>query len=197
MRRALLLALGLGAAPIALAAPPLPGDSLYQLRLELSTPDAGQRPLAALRGTPTLITMFYASCQGVCPIIAFAMRRMDSALTPAQRANLRLVMVSLDPQRDTPSAMSEFAHLNQLDEPRWLLASTPGPAVRELAAALGIRFRKLPDGSFSHSTLVTLLDADGVARAHTSKLTELDADFMRALTTLTSGENKKIETQER
>jgi protein SCO1/2 len=188
MKRALLLlAFGLGTAPMASAASPLPGDSLYQLRLELTGADAAHRAFAELRGTPVLITMFYASCQAVCPIVAFAMRRMEAALTPAQRANLRLVMVSIDPERDSPAALAEFARINQLEEPRWLLARIPGPAVRELAAALGIRFRKLPDGGFNHSTVITLIDADGVPRARTSNLTELDADFMHELTTLTSG----------
>jgi protein SCO1/2 len=188
MKRALLLlAFGLGTAPMASAASPLPGDSLYQLRLELTGADAARRAFAQLRGTPMLITMFYASCQGVCPVLAFAMRRIDAALTPAQRANLRLVMVSIDPERDTPAALAEFARINQIEEPRWLLASTPRAAMRELAAALGIRFRQLPDGSFSHSTVITLIDADGVPRASTSNLTELDADFMQELATLTSG----------
>ena len=193
MRAALLLALGLGAmsiAPVARAAPnasPLPGDSLYQLRAELTSADAGHRALAELRGTPTLVTMFYTSCPGICPLLAFAMRRIDDALTPGQRANLRLVMISIDPERDTPAALTEFSRLNQLEGARWLVASTPEPAVRELAAALGIRFRKLPDGGFSHSTVITLLDADGVARARTSKMTGLDADFMTTLTALTAG----------
>ena len=53
--------------------------------------------------------------------------------------------VSIDPQRDTPAVLSEFVPLNQLDEPRWVLANAPEPAVRELAAALGIRFRSDPD----------------------------------------------------
>jgi protein SCO1 len=185
-RAALLLALGLGAAPLAFAVHPLPGDSLYQLHLELTAADAGHHTLAEFRGRPALVTMFYASCPGVCPLVAFTMRRMNEALTPEQRANLRMVMVSFDPERDTPAALTEFARLNQLEEPRWLLATTPGPAMRELAAVLGIRFRKLPDGGFSHSTVITLIDADGVVRARTSKLTETDADFMQVLTALTA-----------
>lgn len=190
MKRALLLALILGAMPIARAAQatsPLPGDSLYQLHVDLTSADGAHQALAGLRGTPTLITMFYASCPGICPLLAFAMRRIDEALTPEQRANVRMVMVSIDPERDTPAALVEFAQLNRLDGPRWLLASTPGPAMRELAAALGVRFRKLPDGGFSHSTVITLLDADGVAHARTTKLNQLDAEFMATLTALTSG----------
>jgi protein SCO1/2 len=34
--------------------------------------------------------------------------------------------------------------------------------VRAIAAALGIRYRQLPDLSFSHSSVITLLDRDGV-----------------------------------
>lgn len=166
-----------GAVPT--AAPP--GDSVYQLSVPLTTSQGKQTSLAALRGQPALITMFYTSCNGVCPMIALTMRRMEEALTPAQRLRTQWLMVSFDPQRDTPRALSEFAQLNQIDRPQWMLARTDEANVRNLAAVLGIRYRPLPDGDFSHSTVIVLLDAQGRIVAHTSNLNQLDADFMRAL----------------
>ena len=164
----------------ALAATPLPGDSLYQLSMRLTLADGARLPLAQLRGKPAVITMFYASCDGVCPAIAFSMRRMEAALDAAQRARMQWVMVSFDPARDTPQALRTFAADNKLDAPRWHLARADEPDVRTLAAALNIRYRALPSGVFSHSTEIVLLDADGVIRARTSNLATLDADFMRA-----------------
>jgi len=160
----------------------LPGNSIYQLPMKLTQQDGAQTSLAAaLRGKPTVITMFYASCDGVCPMIAFSMRRMEAALEVSQRDRLHWVMVSFDPERDTPKVLREFAATNRLNEPRWRLARAEEADVRNLAAVLGIRYRKLPNGAFSHSTDIILLDADGVIRARTANLSQLDADFMRAL----------------
>ena len=162
-------------------APALPGDSVYQLQVELTTQDGSARRLVEMRGHPVLIAMFYASCGGVCPTIAFTMRRMEAALTPGERDALRSVMVSFDPERDNREALAEFARVNKLEDPRWIVARTPEPTVRNLAAVLVVRYRKLPDQTFSHSTIIALLDADGVIRARTAKLSELDPDFMRTL----------------
>lgn len=160
---------------------PLASDSLYQLPITLVLQNGAQMPLGGFRGKPVIITMFYASCDGVCPLIAFSMRRMEKTLTAQQRARLQWVMVSFDPGRDTPQALSDFARLNQIEGPGWHLARTPGSSVRDLAAALGIRYRELPGGAFSHSTEIILLDARGVIRARTSNLNELDTDFMAAV----------------
>jgi protein SCO1/2 len=162
----------------------LPGESIYQLSVELTTQNGERTSLAALRGRPALVTMFYTSCDGVCPMLAFTLRRMEAALTAKQREGLQWLMVSFDPQRDTPQALSAFAQLNQIDRLHWQLARTGEASVRELAAVLGIRFRKLPGGAFSHSTVVVLLDGEGRIVAQTSNLTQLDADFMRTLTAM-------------
>lgn len=162
-------------------APILPGDSVYQLRLELTSRDGTRIPLGQLRGHPVLVSMFYASCAGVCPAIAFAMRRMEARLTPEERNSLRSVLVSFDPAHDSAAALGEFAKLNKLEGPHWIVARTPESSVRDLAAVLGIRYRPLPGGAFNHSTTIAVLDIDGVIRGHTSQLSELDPDFMKTL----------------
>jgi protein SCO1/2 len=170
-----------GRVPGARADAPLPGDSLYQLAMPLALQDGSATTFAALRGNPTVISMFYASCDGVCPMIAFSMRRMEKALNETQRKRVQWVMVSFDPARDTPAALRTFASDNKLELPRWKLARPAEADARSLAAALDIRYRKLPSGMFSHSPDVVLLDADGVIRARTQNLTALDAEFMKAL----------------
>src|SRR5689334_18704047 len=58
-------------------AAPIPGESLYQLQMDLTTHDGRKVALAELGGQPVLITMFYSSCGGVCPTLAFTIRRME------------------------------------------------------------------------------------------------------------------------
>ncbi len=160
---------------------PVPGESIYQLELSLTDQNGQSTMLSALRGKPTLITLFYTSCQGVCPLLAVTLRNIEESLSAQERQGLKTVMVSFDPQRDTPQALGEFAKLHQPEGSNWLLARTAEDNVRELAAVLGIRYRPLPDGVFSHSAVIALLDADGVVRARTEMLQELDPQFMQTL----------------
>jgi protein SCO1/2 len=159
----------------------IPGESVYQLPLELTDGRGHTQPLASFRGKPVVVTMFYTSCEGVCPMLAFAMRRMEAKLPEAQRARIQWLLVSFDPLRDTPRALSAFSERHRIDRPGWHVARTPEASVRELAAVLGVRYRQLPDGSFSHSSVITLLDAEGRIAARTSELAGVDEEFSSTL----------------
>jgi protein SCO1/2 len=68
-----------------------------------------------------------------------------------------------------------------VDLARWTFANAPADDVRRLAAALNIQYRQLPDGEFSHSTVITLLDAQGRMAKQTSSLLRLEPEFGAAL----------------
>jgi protein SCO1/2 len=163
------------------AGKPVPGESLYQLDTVLTLADGSEMPLRSLRGKPVLITMFYSSCDGVCPLLAFTMRRIVAAAPEPQRSRLVVLMVSFDPARDTPAALREFGRLNNLRAPSGLVARARDKDVRELAAVLGVRYRELPNGIFSHSAVISLLDEEGVIRAQTTRLQEVDPAILAAI----------------
>jgi protein SCO1/2 len=158
----------------------LPGDSVYQLDIALTNQDARTSKLAELRGAPVLIAMFYTSCKYVCPLIVDSMRSVDKSLTDDERARLRVVLVSFDPEHDTPQALKAVADERHLDLPRWSLDRTDADSVRKLAAALGVQYRAIEKGDFNHSTVISLLDRNGRIVAHSSRTGELDADLLAA-----------------
>ncbi|MBS0376818.1 MAG: SCO family protein [Proteobacteria bacterium] len=159
---------------------PLPGGSLYQLGARLEASDGTRLELAALRGRPVVVTMFYSTCTSVCPMLTLAMQRALAALDPGEQAAVRFVMVSLDAERDDPARLAEFAQSHHLGAP-FLVAHAGAADVRAIAAALGIRYRQLPDGSFSHASVLTLLDRDGVPLARTQVLAAADEAFIAKL----------------
>jgi protein SCO1/2 len=162
-------------------AAPLPGESLYQLLAELDSAAGGNVTLASLAGTPVVVTMFYASCTSVCPILTLQMQRIELALEPTDRRRVRFVMISLDAERDTASNLASFAVQHHLDASRWLIAHVGAADVRTIAAALGVRYRQLPDKSFSHSSVITLLDARGVPLQRTQVIAAPDPEFLAGL----------------
>ena len=166
-----LLASGVAAAPPAAAeehrhkateAAPPRGDSIYALSASLV--DQSGRPvgLDLFRGRPVLISMFYATCPDSCPLLIADLQRIERELHPRIRADLRIVLVSLDPARDTPEVLRALARARGVDESRWRLLRAPEDTVREIAAILGIKYRRLPGGNFNHSSVITLLSPDGV-----------------------------------
>lgn len=159
----------------------IPDTSVYQLHAQLTDQDGRATTLDVHRGRPTLVTMFYASCPNVCPMLIASMRRMEQQLPPDSRERLRVLLVSLDPERDTPAALKVLAERYRVDAHRWTFARAQDGDVRKLAAVLGIRYRKLPDGEFNHSTVITLLDASGRIVTTTSKLSPVDAAFQERL----------------
>ena len=176
---ALVLAGIVGAAP-ALASP-VPGDSLYQLQVPLTDQAGKPAQLDRYAGQPVLVTMFYGSCPHVCPMLVSTIQRYERELPAASRGRLRVLMVSLDPERDTPAKLSEVAQRHRVDLARWSLGRAGEADVRRLAAALGIQYRQLPDGEFSHATVITLLDRQGRIVKQTSSLLRPEAEFSAAL----------------
>ncbi len=58
---------------------------------------------------------------------------------------------------------------------------TTAQDVRKIAAVLSVRYRKLPSGEFNHTSILTLVDDEGVVRAQSAKIPGIDDAFLRAL----------------
>jgi protein SCO1/2 len=193
--RALLLSLcvGLSTMPGALvsAAPAgkaaaLPRDSVYQLSLPLTDQAGRTADWRTRRGKPQLVSMFYTSCQYICPLIVDSGKAVEKSLTPAQQQRLRILLVSMDPARDTPKALQSVVDKRHLDTTRWTLASPPAGDVRAVAGVLGIRYRQLADGEFNHTSALVLLDGDGRILARTEQVgSRPDPEFLAAVRTAT------------
>jgi protein SCO1/2 len=142
-------------------AEPLPADSLYTLDLPLVNSQGQTARLDVGRGHPTLVSMFYASCPTACPMLVGEVQALEERLSPDELADLRVVLVSLDPDRDTPKVLAEAAERYGVDGARWTLNRTEDAHVRTLSALLDIQYRDLPDGEMNHSSILTLLDRQG------------------------------------
>ena len=114
--------------------------------------------LASLRGRPQLVAMIYTHCSTTCPFTVAEMKRIERE-SPREAG---FVLVSLDPARDDPARLAEFARERGLDAGRWTLLDGSDDAVRELATVLGVRYRRLSPEELAHSNALTLLDANGV-----------------------------------
>jgi protein SCO1/2 len=156
--------------------------SLYQMHEKLLNQDGKAIDLDVYRGQPVLVTMFYGSCPATCPLIIDTLRAVERKLDVPQRQQLRVLLVSLDAEHDTPQALREVADSRHIDTTRWTLAHADAAAVRRIAAALNVQYRQLPDGQFSHATIISALDEQGQIVVQSAELGHADPEVLRALT---------------
>ena len=161
--------------------PPAFRGSVYDLTATLTGHDGKPTPLDVFRGHPVIITMFYGSCPNACPLLTSDIKRIDRELSPEARDRVRVLMVSFDAPRDTPAKLSQFMSDHGLDAARWKLASAPEDSARELAAVLGIRYRKLDNGEYFHSSSIILLDELGKPIARVEGIRKDPAPILAAL----------------
>ena len=159
-------------------AAPLPANSVYQLSVPFTDQLGRTSKLEDWRGKPVLISMFYSSCEFVCPRIVEAVKKTEESLL-AQRAEVPVLMVSFDPLRDDTAKLNAMAEERRIDPKLWTLARTDARNVRKLAAMLGIQYRELPSGEFNHSSVIILLDGEGRVVGKTSILGEADPAFVK------------------
>jgi len=135
-------------------------NSLYQAEAAFTT-DAGRAfTLGELRGRPVVLAMFFASCGYACPLIVSDIQAIRAKLPAGIRDRAAFVLVSFDSIRDTPAALANYRAQRSLDS-QWVLLHGSDDSVRELAALLGVKFKREADGAFSHSNLITVLNPQG------------------------------------
>lgn len=142
------------------AAAPLSDRSLYQLDAVWTDDTGAAVKLADLRGRPVVLAMFFASCTYACPILVHDLQAIRDALPAETRARTRFVLVSFDSDRDTAAALHAYRGKLELDA-GWTLLRGADADIQELAMLLGVKYRRNANGDFSHSNLVTILNAQG------------------------------------
>ncbi|KFX28662.1 SCO family protein [Ralstonia solanacearum] len=175
---ALLLLAGLAGA--AHAAGTLASGSLYQSEVALTDQNGRVFHLADLRGQPVLVSMFYSSCQMVCPMLFETIRATLAKGGQPAHDGMRVVMITVDPARDSVTVLKQTAAAHGADD-HWQLARADGGGTRALAALLGVQYRRLESGDFNHSSTILLLDAEGRINARTNTLGATDPKLVEAM----------------
>lgn len=116
--------------------------------------------LSDLRGRIVLLSFAFAHCRTVCPVLIHTLRQASSALPENAAA---IVVVTLDPWRDTPRALPGIAE-------SWKLGTIPGAHVLsgEIADVGRVHreyeigaTRDETTGDILHPGLIYLLDGEG------------------------------------
>ena len=167
-------------------AEPLPGTSIYNLTSNWTDQDGKRVSLESLRGAPAVIAMGYTRCKDICPMIVADMVAIEDRAKASSLKGVHYAFFSLDSALDTPERLKAYAGDHGLDLGDWVLFNGDDKAVRELAAALGVRYRRDASGGFDHSAVITILDAQGRIFAQQPDVTANTEEMVKKLSTLFS-----------
>ena len=149
----------------------------YELRangaVELDTPrkfsdfqltDHGGQPFTQenLKGKWTLIFFGFTHCPDICPTTLAAAARMYAALDADEQENLQVVLISLDPERDTPEQLAKYVPYFNAD---FIGASGNRHVLLKLATELNVAYSKVDlengDYTIDHSGNLVLINPYG------------------------------------
>jgi protein SCO1/2 len=145
---------------------PFPAEELRMAQtppaFRLIDQDGRPATLDDARGKVVLVTAVYATCGSTCPMLMAQARRAVASLTPAQRADLRVMAITLDPAHDTREQLAAMARAQRLEAPQWRLLTGEPAEVERVLDRFDVSRRRNPEtGVIEHANLFLLLDRRG------------------------------------
>lgn len=157
-------------------------DSIYQVDNTWMNSQGQEIKLDSFKGTPTFITMVYLSCPHTCPLTISKLKEIEKKLIAKKIQDYRFVLASFDFENDTPTQLKKMMQEKGLSEKHWtFLTAKNDEAVRALSIVLGISYKKLESGDYSHSNIINVLDGEGRILNHIDRLTANDDVLIQAL----------------
>lgn len=131
-----------------------------------------------LRGKVWVADFIFTNCAGPCPMMTRFMADLQAALPP--RDDLRLVSFSVDPARDTPQALTDYAQKFGAHPDHWLFLTGQKEEIYRLAQSGFLvtvmdtppELRESGQEPILHSTVFVLVDRQGRVRGHYDTETE-------------------------
>ncbi|MEO5905151.1 MAG: SCO family protein [Saprospiraceae bacterium] len=135
--------------------------SIFNLSSTWFTQDSLAIRLEDLKGKVTVLMMIYTSCKAACPRLVADMQNIASEVPDKDLSNVQFVLVSIDPESDTPSRLKNFATTNQMDADHWIFLQGTEYTTRELANVLSVKYEEISPMDFSHSNIISVFNPHG------------------------------------
>ena len=125
--------------------------------------DGAALKLSAYRGKVVLLGFGFTSCTAVCPITLGTLAQVQKKLGEQAR-DLQVIYITVDPERDDAAQLKKY--LGSFN-PAFVGGTGTDAQLVAVRKDFGIAAEKVagPDGSFTHSSFIYLIDREGKLRA--------------------------------
>lgn len=119
--------------------------------------------LSAYRGKVVLLGFGFTSCAAVCPTTLATLKQVNKKLG-TQARNLQVVYITVDPKHDDARRMKEYL---ALFDTSFIGGTGTEAQLATVRKNYGVMAKEVagPDGSFTHSSSIYLIDRKGRLRA--------------------------------
>jgi protein SCO1 len=124
----------------------------------LTTQDGSALTLSSLHGQLVLVDFIYTRCPlpDVCPRLSANFARVAKRFA----GQIVLLSITLDPQHDTPQALSEYAARWRADPRTWRFLTGPDDNIRTVAGYFGVVYWP-EEGAITHTSSTAIIDRQG------------------------------------
>lgn len=134
-------------------------ESIFNLTSKWNTEEGKSIELKELKGKTLVMVMIYTTCKAACPRLVADMRNIENQVP--KNDTVQYVMISIDPETDTPKRLKEFAIENQMDGEQWTFLQGTVSSVREFANVLAVKYKQISPLDFSHSNIISVYNSEG------------------------------------
>jgi protein SCO1/2 len=127
----------------------------------LTRHDGGRLALADLRGRVVVVTFVYATCTDTCPLLTAKLAAIGRRLGDDP---VSFVAITVDPERDTPQVLKNYAVAQGATGPGWALLTGSPAEIADVVRRYGVFARKTGRGDVDHTFLTSLIDRTGALR---------------------------------
>lgn len=110
----------------------------------------------------TIVFFGFTNCPDICPTTLAVLNDTYSKMKESEKEKLQVVMISLDPERDTVEALADYVpYFNE----QFIGVTGNKHLIRRLTAEINIAYNKVPlagdDYTVDHSTQLVLINPKG------------------------------------
>jgi protein SCO1/2 len=157
----------------------------------LTIQDGKRLALKDLRGKVLAITFIYASCTDTCPLLTAKMSGIQDRLGPDFGSKVYFVSITVDPERDTPDVLKQYAEAHKANPSGWAFLTGTKAEIRDVAKHYGIYYKKMPRGDVDHTFLTSLVDQNGILRVQYMGVRFNPEEMLRDIRSLLRERNKE------
>ncbi len=141
---------------------PIPEDSIFNMNAKWEQQNGKSLQLKDLQGKVMVTAMIFTSCKTACPRLTAEMRTISQKVGKVDPNKIRYVLISIDPETDTPSVMNSYLQANGFNGEEWLFIRSNEENTRTLANMMAIKYKKITPMEFSHSNIISVYSKDGI-----------------------------------
>lgn len=134
-------------------------ESIFNLTSKWTNQNDETIQLEDLKGEVLVVVMMYTHCEAACPRLVADMKNIKQNVDDP---DVKYVMVSIDPEKDTPERFREYAKEQQLSGDQWVMLQGTVDDVREFSNVLSMKYKKISPIDFSHTNIISVIDKNGV-----------------------------------